>query len=357
MSKSNPTNYLFLLLLAGLFSLAACAQGVGGGVSSPGTRGYDPSDGPFRLAQTKDEISTYRKFIHNNPNSRHLPPAINRLGELLVEHGEKEPLETFVKTFPEYKHKVTDALDEIHLIEKVNQHMNEDPALEKNSRQLKIRRGEWFYARHYFKAFVKLEDVQGLEAMYELRIDKHKHPDFIKIELMSGVSFSMEESFHALTNIRYKIIVAQSAPLGKYKVELAFGTYRREDGRWKRRDGSGIVHEIEVLNDDVTDVEELRVDFRAVSYFAEKMADARQRLKHLRTPTTGEFSRHYMYAYDLAEYTVQAEKYWTFQMLARYHLYIASQNSDPALSQQANQYLQQLGPAPPGLEFVPYTLD
>ncbi len=356
MSKANRLNYLFLLLLPLLFTLSACAQGFGVDTSSSAKR-YDPSDGPFKLAQVKDNINTYRKFVHNNPNSRHLPMAINRLGELLVLQGEKEPLETFVKTFPEYKHKVTAALDEIHLIEKVNQHMNEDPALAKDSSHLKIRRGEWFYAHHYFKAFVKLEDTQGLGAMYELRIDKHKHPDFIRIELMPGVSFAMEESFHALTNVRYKIVVAQSAPLGKYKVDVAFGAYRREEGRWKRRDGSGVVHEIEVINDDVTDIEELRVDFRAVSYFAEKMAEARQHLKHLRPPTTTEFSKHYMYAYDLAEYTVRVEKYQTFQAMVLYHLYIASQNSDPVFSRQANLYLQQLGPQPPGLEFVPYIGD
>ncbi len=235
--------------------------------------------------------------------------------------------------------------------------MNEDEALQKDSSHLKIRRGEFFNAHYYFKAFLRLEDSQGMGAIYEIRIDKHKHPAFIQIALMPGVSFAMEESFHAMTNVRYKIMVAKSAPLGTYKIETTFGVYRKEDSGWQRKDASGVVHEIEVLDDKITGLEELRWDFRAASYFSEKSAEADQVLNRLRPPLTSEFGNHYMYAYNLAEYTVRVEKYRTFQAVATYHLRLASQSPDPDVSQLATQYLQQLSSRyPAAMEFIPYDI-
>lgn len=347
---------LLLFLLAGL-SLTACIgpldelhEGVGGSA-----RSYDPSDSVFTLARAKDDIVTYRKFIHNHPNSRHISAAINRLGEMLVEAGNKDALETYAKSFPQYQHKVATILDEIHLIERVNHHMNEDEALQKDSSKLKIRRGELFYAQHYFKAFLRMEEAQGMGAIYEVRVDKHVHPDFITVELMPGVSFAMEESFHAMTNIRYKLMVSQSAPLGKYKVEITFGSYRKEENQWKRKDGSGVVHEIEVLDNKITGPAELRCDFRAVSYFNEKAAEADQTLRRLRPPLIPDFGNHYMYAYNLAEYTVRVEKYRTFQGIATYHLQLATQSADPAISQAATEHLQQVNSKyPVAMEFIPY---
>ncbi|MBI5789616.1 MAG: hypothetical protein HZA78_12260 [Candidatus Schekmanbacteria bacterium] len=313
----------------------------------------DTSAGPFQLAQAKDDVISYRKFVHNFPNSRFLPQAVERLGELLVAEGNKESLEAYVKSFPDYQHKVSEALHEIQLIELVNQHMDEDERLPADRLNLKIRRGELFYAHHYFKGFVKLEDAIGMNAEYEVRVEKALMPEFIGVELLPGVSFAMEEKFHAMTNIRYRLLVAQSAPLGKYKAEVTFAVYRKEGNKWVRRDGSGVVHEVEVLDNYIGNQDELDVDFRAVTYFREKAAEAQQTLNRLKPPAKDEFSEHYMYAYNLAEYTVRMEKYRTFQAIAYYHLQKAGTSSDLTLNQKAVNYLQKLGMARPEVEFVP----
>ncbi len=348
--------FLALIIVSLPLSLSACKEQSNFLEYAPPVP-RDPSEGPFKLARAKDDIITYKKFIHNHPNSKYLPAAISRMGELLVIEGKKESLEAYVKTFPKYKHKVSSALNEITLIEKLNEQMNETDELKFNNTKLKIRRGELFYAHNYFKAFTKLEDAMGLDAEYDIRIDTIHAPDFIKVVLMPGVSFAMEESFHALSNARYKIMVAESAPLGKYRVEITFGAYRKEEGNWVWRDGSGIIHEIEVIDNAVTDPVDLLIAFRGVSYFAEKEAEAKQRRNLLRPPTnTTEFGKHYMYTYDLADLTVLAEKYRTYRGISRHHLEMASQSEDPAISQQARAYLQQLGPAPNGVNFIPFTI-
>jgi len=207
----------------------------------------DPSLAPYYAARNTNTIDSYWNFVRRFPTSPYAAEAKKKIAALLLENPERDKLRNFIREFPDFAYLVKPALEKIETEDAIRGHL---PVEIRKNEEVVVRAGEVFYCHKYFKAFVGTLEYVGEkpEYDYEVRLTQVVAPKFIEVEFYPELCFAMEEKFHGLVNVFYKIGVAEDAPPGEYDVEVIVGLFRRfADGRVEQKDGTGFSHHIRVV--------------------------------------------------------------------------------------------------------------
>lgn len=334
--SANPV-YKIILLLFCIASVISCktTEFTGSGSSR------DPSFIPYHTTANKNTANAYRQFIGRYARSPYADEAKTKLAKLLVEERDKNELEDFAQKFPTHKYLVADVLAELRTIAKINEHLQTNIP---SGARVRVRPGEIICGRTFFKAYIGREEWEGERmATYSIRVENISAPEFIKVELLTDLSFVMVEKFDALVNIYYEIKISSATPPGEYQATAIVGAYQSlSPDEEYRKGGKEVGFTIEVEKTLLNSAGALELDFEAVSYFKQKQEEVQTALDELKTPEIDAFGTRYMSKYNSANHNIRLTEYRLSQAKACYHLQQAAKSPQPEIASKAQSYIDRL---------------